>query len=225
MSATYHNVTLTINPETKRPSFSYGLTASHIRVSESGFATADEAAFACDKARRLLKPFIRRNRPYNFPDRIQQLSEHELSTISGPVLDAYQMLCSAFPGLATAFSIAEPEPVVVAPEPTEMQVLEERIRIVTTALHQSRKNWDDADELAVKLERFKAISSEPKTLLRLLNSVRIDAVQFEVEHRRLNDQYRVLYAKRAEIGECVDLSAELAKSSVDKTPETCQTSQ
>jgi hypothetical protein len=70
----------------------YRLSVSNLRVEEYDFATAETAAWACDKARLALSPYLKRNRAYNFPERIEAMSESEVGVVSPAVLAALTSL-------------------------------------------------------------------------------------------------------------------------------------
>ena len=91
---TYKNVLL---QSTEPPLFSYRLITMGGSVMEKGFTTSDEAAWAADKARFILRDYIRRSREFNFPDRIAAASEGELSSLSAPVEKMLVACRSAFP--------------------------------------------------------------------------------------------------------------------------------
>lgn len=104
--------------------YGYFLTVMGRRVEEFGFKAFDEAAWACDKARLHLSRYIRRHSSYHFPLRIQNISEHELSTVSPSVLDALSFFQSRFPDMAQS------EPPLVKPnvEKPERPTVEETRR-------------------------------------------------------------------------------------------------
>lgn len=72
--------------------FMFRININNLRVEEYNFKSAADAAWASDKARYFLSPFLRRKRPYNFPERIDKLSEHEMSCPSNAVFTALQTL-------------------------------------------------------------------------------------------------------------------------------------
>ena len=100
--------------------FSYRLNVGVLKLQEDGFASADAAGWAADKARNLLKPFLRRSRGYNFPERVAAATVEELSNVSPVVLGVYQRLQTAFPLVVVA-----PVAVVELPAPSALEKLQE----------------------------------------------------------------------------------------------------
>lgn len=109
----------------------YRISVRGLLVTEGGFDTEADAAWAADKARRLLSPFITKKRPYNFPDRVQHLSEHELSEVSPELMAFFTTLCTAFPSLIgdciTPTAVASPK--VPAATESHAQIAERRAAI------------------------------------------------------------------------------------------------
>jgi hypothetical protein len=105
--------------------FGYRIYIKGIIVKEVGFGTEADAGWAADKARRLLTPFIGKSRPYNFPDRVQQMTESEMGSLSDALLAFYHQLCLAFPSaLAPALAVS-PAP-AAAPAPKRVMSVTQR---------------------------------------------------------------------------------------------------
>lgn len=112
----------------------YRISVRGLLVTERGFDTEEDAAWAADKARRLLAPFITKKRPYNFPDRVQQLSEYELSEVSPELMAFFTTLCTAFPSLINGCiaptTITSPKVTAAATE-SHAQIAERRAAIAS----------------------------------------------------------------------------------------------
>lgn len=206
----YPNVILHPATEDAVQSFSYRLSVGTITVIERGFSTSEDAAWACDKARLLLKPFLRRSRPYNFSERLQQMSESELSNVSSPVLSAYLTLCAAFPqtpGVRPLEAINTSAPRL--PEQTEHQKYQDRFGQLVGQYNSLRHQEECLFWLKTKLTQYANHYPESKSnaaIRRLVEKLSVEASLVELAGRSVKDEQSV-----------VETALELFQPSVDLT--------
>lgn len=214
----YPNVILHPATQDAAQSFSYRLSVGTITVIEHGFTTSEDAAWACDKARLLLKPFLRRSRPYNFPERLQQISESEASNVSAPVLSAYLTLCAAFPQtpgvrpLETINTAAQSQPVQ-----SEHQKYQDRFSQLVGKYNELLHQEDCLFWLKTKLTQYANRYSESKNraaVLRLVEKLSVEASLVELACRSVKDEQNVVETALEVMQPSVDFTAEEMRESL-----------